>query len=339
MDIYGLICEYLGRGKGGMLATVIRRTGSAPRDIGAKMFIGEDGKTFGTVGGGRIESDGYREALEIMNKGITKVFSIRMDAQRVEEKDMLCGGNVEVLLEPVTVKHLDVYRCIEDCLKNRERGVVVTNFSGGAFAKTLIDKELNVIGDPLDDETINKHKDLFYGNQPVLLDGLFVDPIQISFPLYIFGAGHIAQFLSKIARIAGFYITVVDDREEFANKERFPDANTIIVGDFQDAFNYLDFTGHEYIVILTRSHEYDAEALRESMKRDAKYVGMIGSKRKVKIILDHMRESGFDEEAIGRIRSPIGIPINAETPEEIAISIAAELVSVRNAHQPALKEH
>ncbi len=330
MNIYKVIGEYLERGKGGVLATVIRRTGSAPRDTGAKMFVGEDGKTFGTVGGGRLESEGYREALAIMNKGATKVFSIGMDAERVEEKDMLCGGNVEVLLEPVTVKQLNVYRRIEDCLKNREKGVVVTNFREGALAKTVIDKELNVVGDPLDSETIEKHKDLFYGNQPVLLDSLFVDPIQISFPLYIFGAGHVAQSLSKIARIAGFHITVIDDREEFANKERFPDANTIIVGDFQDAFNYLDFTGNEYVVIITRGHQFDAEALVESMKRDARYVGMIGSKRKVKIILDHMRKSGFNEGTIGRIHAPIGISINAETPEEIAISIAAELVSVRN---------
>lgn len=341
MNIYEFICEYLERGESGILATMIKRTGSAPRDIGAKMFVGEDGKTFGTVGGGRLESDGYREALEIMNKGITRVFSIRMDAQRVEEKDMLCGGNVEVLLEPVTVKHLNVYRHIENCLKNREKGIIITNFNKSAFAKTMIDKELNVIGDPLNNETIDKYKDLFYGNQPVLLDGIFVDPIQISFPLYIFGAGHVAQFLSKIARIAGFHITVIDDREEFANKERFPDANTIIVGDFQDAFNYLDFTGNEYVVILTRSHEYDAEALRESMKRHTKYVGMIGSKRKVKIILDHMRENGFDGETIGKVHAPIGISVNAETPEEIAISIAAELVSVRNtkqiAHQPDMK--
>ncbi|MCX5809760.1 MAG: XdhC family protein, partial [Proteobacteria bacterium] len=97
MNIYELICEHLKNGKGGILATVIKRTGSAPRDVGAKMFIGEDGKTFGTVGGGRLESDAYREALEIMNKGLTKVFSMIMDAQKVEEKDMLCGGNVEVL--------------------------------------------------------------------------------------------------------------------------------------------------------------------------------------------------------------------------------------------------
>lgn len=341
MNIYELICEYLKNGKGGILATVIKRTGSAPRDVGAKMFIGEDGKTFGTVGGGRLESDTYREALEIMNKGLTKVFSIIMNALRVEEKDMLCGGNVEVLLEPVTARHLAVYRQIENCLENRKRGVVVTRFSGNTFAKALIDENLNVIGDALDSKTISQCKGLFHEKQAILMDEVLTDPIQLSFPLYIFGAGHVAQFLSKIAKIADFHITVIDDREEFANSERFPDADTIIVGDFHDAFKCLDFTGNEYVVILTRSHEYDAEVLGECLKEPAKYIGMIGSWRKVKIILDHMREKGFSSEVLERIHAPIGISINAETPEEIAISIVAELVSVRNAKntpdQPDIK--
>ncbi|MCX5814794.1 MAG: XdhC family protein [Proteobacteria bacterium] len=331
MNIYEVITEHLEQGKGGILATVIKRTGSAPRDVGAKMFIGEDGKTFGTVGGGRLESDTYREAIKIMNKGLTKVFSMIMNAQRVEEKDMLCGGNVDVLLEPVTARHLAVYQQIENCLENRKRGVVVTRFSGNTFAKALIDENLNVTGDVLGSETINQCKGLFHEKQAMLTDGVLADPIQLSFPLYIFGAGHVAQFLSKIAKIADFHITVIDDREEFANSERFPDADTIIVGDFHDAFKCLDFTGNEYVVILTRSHEYDAEVLGECLKETAKYIGMIGSRRKVKIILDHMREKGFSSEVLERIHSPIGISINAETPEEIAISIAAELVSVRNA--------
>ena len=333
MNIYEFICEYLEKGKGGVLATVIKRAGSAPRDVGAKMFVGEDGKTFGTVGGGRLEAESYRSALEIMNKGLVKTFGISMEAQSVKEKDMLCGGNVEILLEPVTIEHLNVYKQIEYCLKNRMRGAVVTKFSGNVFTKTLIDKDLNTTGDALDTETITQCKNIIHEKQAILMDGVFIDPIRLSFPLYIFGAGHVAQFLSKIAKIADFHITVIDDRKEFANTERFPDADAIIVGDFPDAVNYLDFTGNEYVVILTRGHEYDAVVLGESIKRPAKYVGMIGSRRKVKIILDNMREGGLDENTIGRIHAPIGIPINAETPEEIAISIAAELVSVRNAKE------
>jgi xanthine dehydrogenase accessory factor len=330
VSIYEVIIECLKEGRAGILATVIKRTGSAPRDVGAKMFVGEDGKTFGTVGGGRLESDAYREALEIMGKGLTKVFSVKMDAQRVEEKDMLCGGNVEVLLEPLSVKHLIVYSQIQRCRENRERGIVVTAFSDSIFAKSLVDENLNVTGDSLDNEIIKQCKKLFHEKRPVFMEGILLDPIQISFPLYIFGAGHVAYFLSKIAKIADFNITAIDDREEFANSERFPDADTIIVGNFHDTLKCLDFTGNEYVVILTRSHEYDAEVLGECLKKPTKYTGMIGSRRKVKIILDHMREKGFSGEVLERIHSPIGISINAETPEEIAISIVAELVSVRN---------
>ncbi len=127
-----------------------------------------------------------------------------------------------------------------------------------------------------------------------------------------------------------FTITVIDDREDFANRERFPDADAIMVEKFRDAFKGLRFTGSEYIVVVTRSHENDAEVLEEAMKRPTRYVGMIGSKKKVRVILDRLREKGIDDATIRRIRAPIGIPIHAETPQEIAISIVAELVTARN---------
>jgi xanthine dehydrogenase accessory factor len=338
MNIYEFIRECLEKGKGGVLATVIKRTESAPRDVGAKMFIGEDGKTFGTVGGGRLESDVYREALEIMNKGLTKIFSVKMDAGSFHEEGMLCGGNVEMLLEPAIPEYLPIYRHIAKCMKDRERGVVVTRFGKNIFAKSLICQDSNFIGDPLDSGTLLRCKSYLYEKQPIFMDGVLADPIQLSFPLYIFGAGHVAQFVSKIAKIADFHITVIDDREEFASRERFPDADVFIVGDFLDAFKCLDFTGNEYVVILTRGHEYDAEVLAETMKKEVKYAGMIGSKRKVKIILDHMREKGFGNDIINGIHAPIGISINAETPQEIAISIVAELVSVRNAKYTPYQE-
>ena len=123
---------------------------------------------------------------------------------------------------------------------------------------------------------------------------------------------------------------MIDDRGEFANHDRFPDAGTILVAGFADALGRLPFTGEEYVVILTWSHEFDAQVLAESMKKSLKYVGMIGSSRKVKAILNHLRSLGFKEEAIGSIHTPIGIPIGAETPQEIAIAIAAELVAVRS---------
>jgi xanthine dehydrogenase accessory factor len=221
VNIYEVITEYLGQGRCGILAMIIKRNGSAPRDIGAKMFIGEDGRTFGTVGGGQFESGTYNKSLEIMNKGLTNTFSISVDAQSVEEN----GGNVEVFLEPLTGKYLSVYQQIENCFKNREAGVVATRFGSAVFAKTLINEDLNTNGDALDTKTVNKCKDIFREKQPVFLDGMLLDPIRLSFPLYLFVAGHVSQCLSKIVKIVDFNITVIDDREEF---ETNPDAETLL---------------------------------------------------------------------------------------------------------------
>ncbi len=148
----------------------------------------------------------------------------------------------------------------------------------------------------------------------------------------MFGAGHVAQYITPLADTVGFQVTVIDDREEFATKERFPNAHDVLVEDFKGVFDQLSFTGEEYVVIVTRGHN-DQTVLEESLKRDAKYLGMIGSKTKVKMILDYMKESGYDVEKIDAVHSPIGLFINAETPQEIAVSIVGELIEVRRDRQ------
>jgi xanthine dehydrogenase accessory factor len=330
MNIYEIICDYLDKNKTGILATVIKRTGSAPRDVGAKMFVGEDGKTFGTVGGGLLEAGAYKEALAIMHKNTVKTFSVSMEADSVNTKDMLCGGDVIILLEPVTTQQHDVYRQIEVIRKNKQRGLIVTGFGKGVLTKTLFDKEGNTTGDIPDDETINRIKTLPRLKKPVLAEEYFAAPIGETVSLYLFGAGHVSQYVAKIAKIADFDTTIIDDRKEVANRERFPDADAIIVTNMRDAFYCLDFTGDEYIVIVSRSHEQDAEILEEALKRKTRYVGMIGSKRKVRIILDNLKEKGLSESAIEKVHAPIGIPIDAETPQEIAISIVAEMIKAKN---------
>ena len=330
MDVYEFICRYLDEGKTGILATVVRTEGSTPRDAGAKMFVGEHGITFGTIGGGRLESDVCDRARETMKNGRASLFSAGADERKIEEKDMACGGNVEILLEPVTTKYLSLYRQIEALVKEGQKGVVVTKFGKGVFAKSVIAEDMSVTGDEIHSGVLDWCRNVLYEKKPVLIGGVLAEPLPECFPLYLFGAGHVAQFVSKIAKIANFTITVIDDRDDFANRERFPDADAIIVEKFRDAFNSLHFTGREYVVAVTGSHESDAEVLEEAMKKATKYVGMIGSKKKVRTILDRLREKGIDDATIRRVRAPIGISIHAETPQEIAISIVAELVTVRN---------
>ena len=276
----------------------------APRDVGAKMFVGEDGTTFGTVGGGRLESGVCHRAVEIMRSGETSIFSIGVDDGKRKERNMVCGSDVEVFLEPVTTKHLNLYRKIETLRKECRRGVIVTKFGKDVFTKSVLAEDGSVTGDPVQSPIHDWCRNLLYEKRPVLIGGVLAEPLRESFPLYVFGSGHVAQLVSNIAGIADFDVTVIDDREEFANRERFPDAGAIIVEKFRDAFKGLRFTGNEYLVVVTRSHESDVEVLGEAMKKPTKYVGMIGSKKKVKVILDRLRQEGINDLAIRRVHAP-----------------------------------
>ncbi len=331
MDIFDIVVNCLENGSHGVLATVIKRAGSAPRDVGAKMFVADDGSIFGTVGGGQLESNAHDKAKEIMGRYITFVLNVNMDSTKVEGRDMLCGGNVDILLEPVTERHRGVYEAAGKCRDDKGPAVIFTRFGAGVFAKSLIREDGTVIGDPVDRKDMERCMGSLRRREPELSGDTFTEPVRVTVPLYIFGAGHVSQHLSKIAKIAGFSITVIDDRKEFANVERFPEADSIITAGISDAFNSLDLTGNEYVVILTRSQESDALALEEVLKRNAKYVGMMGSARKVGIIMDLLHKKGFDQKVTAGVHAPVGIAIDAEAPQEVAVSIVAELIKVKNA--------
>lgn len=331
MDIFDSILHCLDHGSSGVLATVVKRTGSAPRDVGAKMFVTADGEIFGTVGGGQLEADAFVKAREIMGKDTTGIFSVNMNAASVDDRDMLCGGNVDLLLEPVTERHRDVYEAITGHRDSRESAVVCTRFGHGAFAKSVISGNKTLVGDPLDQRVLEWCIDVLRRGEPELSGNIFAEPIRIIVPLFIFGAGHVSQHLAKMAKTAGFFVTVIDDRNEFANAERFQAADDIVVAEFGDAADTIRFTGNEYVVIVTRSHEHDAAVLEAVLKKNAKYIGMIGSRRKVGVILNRLHEKGFDRKITAGVYAPIGLEINAETPPEIAVSIVAQLIQVKNA--------
>ncbi len=329
MNVYGAIENYLRRKKKGMIATVITRAGSAPRDVGAKMFIDENGKIYGTIGGGNMEYDICRRALLIMGRGISEIFHVRMNANEIASSGMICGGDVDVLLEPVLEKYETLYNRLEYLERSGKRGILVTRFNESSFTKTLIEDDMTVNGDSISDSERDIFLQHMRESKYFVTDGMVIEPLLTVTKLYIFGAGHVSQYIAKIAKMINFSVTVIDDREEFASKERFPDADEIIVEDFLKAFEKLVFTGKEFVVIVTRGHQHDAGVLGETLKKQTRYTGMIGSKRKVKMIFDHMRKSGFDEEIINTVHAPIGLSINAETPQEIAVSIVAELIKVR----------
>lgn len=199
---------------------------------------------------------------------------------------------------------------------------------GGAIEKSVVDeakKLLKTGGTKLIRQTLKDMGMYCGGGMTVYLETL--NPPE---RLYIFGGGHIGQILTQYAKPLGFHVTVIDNREEVANKRHLPDADEVICEEYGKALAQIEFTSHSYIVILTHKHTHDYEVLEHCIEQPHRYLGMIGSKRKVATCLGQLRNKGVDEEIIETIHSPIGLSIGGQTPAEIAVSIAAELVSVRH---------
>jgi xanthine dehydrogenase accessory factor len=329
MNLYSIIDEYLEKGSGGALATIVKKLGAAPREEGAKMFVGGDGKFYGTVGGGCIEAEVWQEARKVTKTGTAKLLHYTMDGRELEDEGMICGGNVDILVEPVAERYRALYRAIPELERQGTGALLVTRFSAEGFLKSLVKEDGVVAGDPIGEEIGADFQQYISEKRPTVIGNTILEPLQASPVLYIFGAGHVSQYVSRVAAMIDFNVTVIDDREEFANRERFPEAERVIADDFTHVFDQLSFHGNEYVVILTRGHKHDALVLEQVMKRPSRYVGMIGSKRKTRMVMDYMRQQGFDDKALESVYAPIGVAINSETPQEIAVSIAAELIKVR----------
>jgi xanthine dehydrogenase accessory factor len=163
----------------------------------------------------------------------------------------------------------------------------------------------------------------------VLLEPIFSEP-----SVFIFGAGHVSQQLAPLTKKVSFKVVVIDDREMFANRGRFPDADEVIVSEFEKCFDQLNIDESSYIVIVTRGHLYDGFVLEQAIKTNARYIGMIGSKKKIQTLYQNLMKKGISKETLDRVYAPIGIDINSETPEEIAVSIVGELIKVRGEPLP-----
>ncbi|MGB6607910.1 MAG: XdhC/CoxI family protein [Atribacterota bacterium] len=158
---------------------------------------------------------------------------------------------------------------------------------------------------------------------------VFIDILQPKEKVLIFGAGHIAVCVSKLAKTVGFKVTIIDDRKEFANQDRFPEADEIIAEDTEKALTHLNITPSSYIIVLTRGHLKDEEVLGSVIRSNAAYIGMIGSRKKNATVFQHLEEQGISQDELAKVYAPIGIDIKAQTPEEIAVSIVAEIIQVR----------
>jgi xanthine dehydrogenase accessory factor len=342
------------------LATVINVRGSTPREVGAKMIVREDGQV-GTIGGGCGEAEVFRKARLLLDEGAgARLAEVDLTGDFDQQEIGTCGGIMDVFIDLWAPADLPIARQLADSAEHNRPAALLTIIDPGAGseapigAKSVVDPTGARLGATMDagvigftgialDQLASRAADAA-GLLEVVGDGglkavthiepngaprLFLDPITGAQRLIIVGAGHIAQPLCELGAMLGFHVTVIDDRASFANRERFPRADVIIARPFTAAIESLRLDRHCYLISVTRGHAFDEEVVRAALKQPGCFIGMIGSKRRSRAMLARLAEDGIDPALLDEIHAPLGLDIGAETPEEIAISIIAEIIRER----------
>lgn len=336
MQILEEMINCLVAGESFVLATVITRNGSAPRAVGAKMLVREDGKSVGTIGGGILEAQVLHLAKQVHKEHTAVIRGYSFDGRDAADMDAICGGQVEVLVEWVDGRERgmeEIVRGWKRAVQENQKAWLITTLPAGEELPRhmFILLDGTVMGNGLPDMDLGIVMDIHMPCRLALAGyQAMIEPININGTAYIFGAGHVSRSLAEFVKAVGFWTVVVDNRAEYANTERFPGvAQVVALDSFSDLLEKFHFDTDSYIVIVTRGHLDDLTVLAQVLKTPAAYIGMIGSRRKCALIFDELRRMGYAEEDIQRVHAPIGIPIGAETPEEIGISIVAEMICVR----------
>lgn len=323
----------LERGQNLVQATILTHQGSTPRSAGSRMLLEADDRggariLAGTVGGGVVEAQVIGLGAQVLADGQRRVEDFDLTNELAAGSDMICGGRLRVFLERLTPDDLPLFRELAHALARGGRRLRLTPLGGGPSAL------LNPAGADQDDGLAAAALAAAQrASAPVVLkhqgQAYALEPLAAPPQLLIFGAGHVSRPTAQMAALCGFAVTVVDDRPEFANAERFPWAETMVRPSLDDCFDGLPQGPEVSVVIVTRGHMFDAQVLAQALRTPSGYIGMIGSLRKRKAVYERLREEGFSDADLARVHCPIGLAIGAETPEEIAVSINAELIAHR----------
>ena len=326
------LLEALDRQEPVVIGGIIQSSGSAPRTSGARMLVRGDGSLVGSVGGGALEGKCQARATEMLSRGESFAeLHFSLDAETAAQAGMICGGSVSVLLLRVGPEQIALFQEVEKAFRAGRNPCLLTTLPGDGTTPEMF-CYLPAEPDRLPEELRRQLGLVRIGREPLLLDypgmKVFVEPFVHPGTVYLMGAGHVAQATAHLAAFAGFEVVVMDDRAEFANPARYPLARDIVV--LASFTNCLPTLGaDDYVVIVTRGHLHDREVLAQALGTGAGYIGMIGSRRKRQGIYAYLIAQGFTDRDLTRVHSPIGLAIGADTPEEIGISIVAELIKVR----------
>lgn len=347
-NIYLQLFEYQTDKSSPVLATVIRTKGSSPQKPGSSALYNEEGLLAGTVGGGVVEGRIGEMAVQRVLTRRSGYYDFDLFNDISKKSEPICGGNITILIDANPLKHGEALAALSASIASDKPGILLTLVSDinereasvsrywldedlqssapdHVYQKALpVAREMLSISDPSDFREVSLSE---------ILPGsyMFLESVLPPLKLVIAGAGHIGRALSHIGNMLGFEVTVIDDREEYANKENIPDASRFIVMDPGEAARSLEKRQDTYVVIVSRGHKDDAEVLKACIGSDLAYLGMIGSRRKIGAVRDEFMSKGWaTHEQWEKLHTPIGMEINAQTVEEIAVSIAAELIMVKN---------
>ncbi len=317
---------------------IIETRGSTPQKAGAVMLVQQDGRQIGTIGGGCIEAEVKTRALMSMRNRTPEISTFALNGDYGWDDGLICGGRMKIAIEPVfdALQRRYFQEFLEFAKTRRGATEVIVDQGSSGPAFLLFDESRHPVtslrlDDSVDVDSIaNNIKPLDQRPRAYAVDSASYVPVFPRCRLIIVGCGHVGQAVADLTADLDFDIWAVDDRSEFASRERFPLAEKIVVGPIDHALPRLDVDGGCYCLIVTRGHKHDERALYHLVNRGARYVGMIGSRRKINLIFEDLLEKGVSADALASVHAPVGIDIGSQTVAEIAVSIAAELVAHRN---------
>lgn len=340
--------EQFDQGKDFVVATILSVHGSSPRHVGTRFLIKHDRSVVGTIGGGLFEASVLDLAVSALENRVSHRAFFSFQGKDALSTQMICGGDAEVLIEFVDVSDKgeeDVFRSILDITKRRGSAYLFTDLIVPLNGKTsepvphlFMDGEGSSIGGfPGADAALRSMpearilKPAQFLPVPGSDHAIFLEWIRPRGTVYIFGAGHVGVCVAHLASYVEFRVVIIDDRADFADFAHVPAADDVVdLESFDNACDGLSIDEDSYLVIVTRGHAHDRNVLAQALRTRAGYIGMIGSRRKINLIYQALLNGGYTREDIQRVHAPIGLPIGGETPQEIALSIVAEMIQTRN---------
>ncbi len=330
-QLFQLMIEHLRKGENLVLVTVVASSGATPRGAGARMLVGKSGRLAGTIGGGAVEYRSEQIAQEVLHSRSSRGHSFTLTKEDVQNLGMICGGACSVFfcyLPAADAQSIAVAeKGLEHIRNGRSLWLISDLTRAGKLGLYSPEEGFFQVAQPQEVRPyLTRHPIYFHQEDREF----YTEQINSCGRVYIFGGGHVAQELVPVLSRVGFRCVVMDDRPEFAKQERFPQAQQVILGDFGSISDYITLTQEDYVCVMTRGHAADTLVQAQVLPCRPCYVGVIGSRQKAAGVRKRLKEEfGLSEQLLNLVTTPIGLEIKSETPAEIAISIAAQMILCR----------